>query len=123
MAVALSLGSTCTRVTLFCFHFYFDRRGFLSFAAGYNTLHWSLQAHPRVVEGDPGRPGHAVHEQREVSLLEGVLHCGQSPIQGFTEVEGAGPVQSLLHDPVRHPTQFHRLRQGGRNKWRRWRDS
>lgn len=60
----------------------------------------------------------AVDQQCEVSLLEGILHHGQGPVQRLTEVQSAGPVQTLLHDPVRHSTQLHRLGQGGRDQSR-----
>lgn len=49
----------------------------------------------------------AVDQQREVRLLLGIFHTGQGPVQGFTKVEGAGPVQPLLHHTVSHLSQFH----------------
>ena len=82
------------------------------------VIKWKLssEAHSIVVESHPGRPVQAVDQQREVRLLVGILHRGQSPIQRFTQMQSAGPVQALLHHPVRHSTQLHRLRQGGGNQ-------
>lgn len=61
----------------------------------------------------------AVDQQREVGLLEGGPHGGQAAVQRLTQVQSAGPVQSLLHHPVRHSAQDHWLGQGGGNQGRR----
>lgn len=74
------------------------------------------RAHSVAVEGDPGRSTEAVDQQREVSLLVGVFHPGQGPIQRLAQVESARPVQPLLHNTVSHSTQFQRFGQR-RYKW------
>lgn len=89
-----------------------------SFEANRSRLLHSSKAHSVVVERGPGGLVQAVDQQREISLLEGVRHCGQGPVQRFTEVQSAGPVQALLHHPVRHPTQLHGLQQGGGDEGR-----
>lgn len=58
----------------------------------------------------------AVDQQREVGLLEGGPHRGQAAVQRLTQVQSAGPVQSLLHHPVGHAAQLHWLGQGGGNE-------
>ncbi|TNN85944.1 hypothetical protein EYF80_003788 [Liparis tanakae] len=43
--------------------------------------------------------------------------------QRLTEVQSAGPVQTLLHNPVGHSAQLDGLRQGGRDESRRRRET
>lgn len=67
------------------------------------------RAYSKAVETDPGRLAQAVDEQCEVTLLVGVLHSGQGPVQRFAQVQSTSPVQGFLHHTVRYSAEHHGL--------------